>query len=238
LTHSPSRASVRVGEYLKRARLARGLAQAEVATALRVNRVTVSNWERGATLPGDEHFSQLAKLYEVLETELRFGPGGRDLELSPTFISRLVRGHFNRLDPGNDLPSEMQAWMSTFLAYLSTELGAAPVEMATAQAFVMSPDTVAFFLDPEVNPRRLGQKGMVRPYLEALQRASQVVARELARRRPDRAGAADLLVKESEAWLNGQHMPASAALTPKLSSTRTQPVRPESGKARVPRARK
>lgn len=50
---------------LKQARKRAGLTQSDVANAIGVDYVTVSNWERGATFPGRKRLAELCKLYGV-----------------------------------------------------------------------------------------------------------------------------------------------------------------------------
>lgn len=51
------------GNNIKAIRIARGLSQADVASALGVSRNTVSSWEVGRTEPNMEMVSKLAKLF-------------------------------------------------------------------------------------------------------------------------------------------------------------------------------
>ena len=54
-----------IGEILKRYRLAAKLTQKNVADALGVNRVSVTQWENGSAKPNIERLGELAKLFGV-----------------------------------------------------------------------------------------------------------------------------------------------------------------------------
>jgi len=51
-----------LGKRIKEKRLARGLTQAELAALVRVDRITVSNWERNRTEPKRLHLWMLQKV--------------------------------------------------------------------------------------------------------------------------------------------------------------------------------
>ncbi|HET8778007.1 MAG TPA: helix-turn-helix transcriptional regulator [Candidatus Limnocylindria bacterium] len=63
-----------IGEELRRRREEMGLQQSEVAERLGVSRVSVSNWERDVTMPLEENFEQLAKLFGTTVRDLRYPP--------------------------------------------------------------------------------------------------------------------------------------------------------------------
>lgn len=58
---------------LRDARKAAGLTQQDVAERLEVHPMSVSNWERGVTVPERERVAALAKLYDVEEAVLAYG---------------------------------------------------------------------------------------------------------------------------------------------------------------------
>ena len=55
---------------LKQARKAAGFTQKEAALYFGVNHVTISNWERGATLPTREKLAEICRFYGIAEQEL------------------------------------------------------------------------------------------------------------------------------------------------------------------------
>ena len=64
------------GARLQRARLAAGLSQEDVASALGVAIQSIRNWEVGRAEPRRVHKDQLARLFGVAVEELIFGPSG------------------------------------------------------------------------------------------------------------------------------------------------------------------
>lgn len=53
------------GDQLKTARLAKQLSQEELGQLLNVNKMTISNWEKGKNTPNQKHFEQLLSLFGV-----------------------------------------------------------------------------------------------------------------------------------------------------------------------------
>ena len=62
-----------LGERLRKARLARGMTQQDVAGALDITRQAVARWEAGANLPSTEKLLELAELFGVPVSELAGG---------------------------------------------------------------------------------------------------------------------------------------------------------------------
>lgn len=65
-----------VGERLRAARQRRGWTHDAVAEQLGISRVTVSNHERGATVPDEDMLKAYARLYETSVPLLRYGTEG------------------------------------------------------------------------------------------------------------------------------------------------------------------
>ena len=61
------------GQYIKRARLEKGLTQKEVACALGLNEMTIVNWERYETVPRrlQEKFDSLCGLLSIDGSQLQ-----------------------------------------------------------------------------------------------------------------------------------------------------------------------
>lgn len=59
---------------IKSLRKEKGLSQEQFAQSLHVTRQTVSAWERGLSMPGLETLGQIARVLEVEESRLLYGP--------------------------------------------------------------------------------------------------------------------------------------------------------------------
>lgn len=57
--------AVRLGSMLLRLRLASGITQAQVATAMGVTKMTISNWEAGKFVPSALQLVELADFFRV-----------------------------------------------------------------------------------------------------------------------------------------------------------------------------
>lgn len=53
------------GHQLKTARLSKGITQSELGRLLHVNKMTISNWEKGKNIPNEKHLNALLHLFNV-----------------------------------------------------------------------------------------------------------------------------------------------------------------------------
>ncbi|ESA47834.1 peptidase S24-like protein [Streptococcus pyogenes GA41039] len=53
------------GHQLKTARLSKGITQSELGGLLHVNKMTISNWEKGKNIPNEKHLNALLHLFNV-----------------------------------------------------------------------------------------------------------------------------------------------------------------------------
>nr|WP_282917402.1 helix-turn-helix transcriptional regulator [Streptococcus canis] len=53
------------GDQLKAARLAKGMSQEALGQILNVNKMTISNWEKGKNTPNQKHYDSLLSLFKV-----------------------------------------------------------------------------------------------------------------------------------------------------------------------------
>ena len=77
---------------IRKARIAKGLSQTELAKKLRINRSAVANWECGASKPRSAHLQQFALLTDVSFEWLATGRGSPSLreEWIPAAAAEIV----------------------------------------------------------------------------------------------------------------------------------------------------
>ena len=129
-----------VGGELRKLREAAGLQQTDVAEKLNVSRVSVSNWERDVTLPSDDNFEQLARLFGVSTASLRYPA---DVTPPLRVTDREVQPPTPRVSAG--LPHALRRWLQDELTeYVKARI---PDHLfIEARSALESPELIGFFV--------------------------------------------------------------------------------------------